>query len=456
MSAILNFNRAPLISWKGKSFQEITASIKKNTNTTDEILASSRAQPMKHYRKELISAYTANIPNQRISISLNNINTPGSTIVNSSVCSSSLNDCVGGIALTKNFNLTENLTERPCYPNSTENINTDDTGFSQASIARRRVRSSGIISNKSRPGTTNDMYKTSNAQYLESRGLTFKQNQYNYVKEGDKTAIPGDVLSMSNIYVGNNMTNCPKLLISSAKNNNYFEYIWIDGITYTITFYDDYYSSEELTIFIQTKMKSNGHYYTKTDGSILYLIQMYYNSYYKRYDIISLVTNTIIHSNYTAASGTITTTSLVCNIIIPDTNFQKVVGITSGSYPPISVTTQLITPTYSSNQSYYGLNPTIRPSYKAIYYKPNNINYSQQGAVSSSDKILRKKVDTITTSASSFRSAFGAATASSVAYGVSNINNLKLKTGYSNTKIPIINKYTDELSCNDRQCMIRR
>lgn len=185
---------------------------------------------------------------------------------------------------------------------------------------------------------------------------------------------------------------------------------------------------------------------------------MFYDSYNKRYNITSLVTNNSIHSGYTCAGGTIPEfyEKIVLNIIIPDTNFQKVVGISKGTYPPKTVAEQNNTLTYESNINLYGINAEIRPAYKSIYYKPNNINFSQQGGVSASERLLRKKVNTITTAGSSFRSAFGSQTASSVAYGISNINNLKQKSGFPNTRIPIINKYTDELSCNDRQCMIRR
>lgn len=467
MSALLSLTQPNQISWKGKTFNQLAASIKKNVNTTTELNASLRSQPLKHYRKELILIETPNMPNQRISISIDNINAPGTTIINSATTTSLEDDCNNSIVLNKNFNLSENKSNRPCYPNTgekTDHINRDETGFSQASMARRRCRSSGIISKSNRLGTTNDSYKTSNSQYLESRGLTFKQNQYNYVKEGDKSVIPGDVMSMSNIYVGNNMSNYPKLLISSVKNNNYFQYSWINGIIYTLTIDDGYYCSEELTIFIQNKLKSKGHYYINyNDQSILYLFKMFYDSYNKRYNITCVATDLTIHSTYTAGDNSTipgVTGTVVPNIIIPSTDFQKVVGISNGMYPPVLATTLVdFNVPYRTDQTFYGINAQIRPAYKPIYYKPNNINFAQQGAVNSSERILRKKINTITTAGSSFRSAFGSATANAVAYNVASTGptySLKEKTGYPNTRIPIINKYTGEVSCNSRQCMIKR
>lgn len=453
MSALLSLSQKPTVSWKGKTFQQIASSIKKNTNTAEGTYFASRAQPLKHYRRELVLSDTPNTYNQRISMSVDNVNAPGSTIVNSATCYGT--DCVNGIALNIDMNRTEILSERPCYPSSTQTPNTGDdpsSDFSQAAFARRRVRSSGVISRKTRPGTTNDMYKTSNAQYLESRGLTFKQNQYNYVKEGNRSAIPGDVMSMNNIYVGNNMSNYPKLYITGAKNNNYFQYEWIDKTINTITFDEDYYGADEFTIFIKNKMFSNGHYYTSnTDGSILYLIEMYYDSYNERFTINCKVTSTTIHSGYTSATGSIPTKNTVPCVIIPNTNFQKVVGVSYGNYPSVLVDNQ--NATYSSNQIVYGSGAQIRPAYKPIYYKPNNINYAQQGGVSSGDRISRLRYNTITTAGSTFRTAFGSQTASAYAYSVSptsTLNSLKQKIGYPNKKVPIINKYTDTICCNDK------
>lgn len=454
MSAVLSLSQKPVISWKGKTFQQITSSIKKNTNTAEGTYFASRAQPLKHYRRELILSDTPNISNQRISISVDNVNAPGTTIVNSATCYGT--DCVNGIALNMDMKLTEIMSERPCYPSSDQTPNTGDdpsSDFSQAAFARRRVRSSGVISRKTRPGTTNDMYKTSNAQYLESRGLTFKQNQYNYVKEGNRNVIPGDVMSMNNIYVGNNMSNYPKLFISGAKGNNYFQYIWTNGTTYTITFDEDYYSADEFTTFIQKKMLANGHYYTsKTDGSIFYLIEMYYDSYNERFTINCKVTSTTLHSSgYTAGSGTIPTKNTVPCVIIPNTYFQNVVGVSAGNYPSVLVGSQ--NATYSVNQTVYGSGAQIRPAYKPIYYKPNNINYSQQGGVSSGDRISRLRYNTITTAGSTFRSAYGSQTASAYAYSVSptsTLNSLKQKMGYPNTQIPVINKFTNKICCADK------
>jgi endonuclease IV len=47
--------------------------------------------------------------------------------------------------------------------------------------------------------------------------------------------------------------------------------------------------------------------------------------------------------------------------------------------------------------------PKIQPFYRQVYYKPNNPNFAQQGGVSSSTFLLKKKFDTITNNAAVFK-----------------------------------------------------
>jgi hypothetical protein len=438
MSSRLGLNEIPNISWKGKTFNQIVSTIKKNTNSNDTIALFARAQPMKHYRREL---FLSNDQTNNKRLTINSIDTPGGTMISSATCTA---DTCRGIPATVDINLTENFSERPCHPDSTADDFTLD--FSQAAMARRRVRSSGVISRTTRPGTTNDMYKTTNAEYLESRGLTFKQNQYNYVKEGSKTAIPGDVMSMNNIYVGNCMSNYPKLLISAAKGNNTFSYMWIgydsDGnfTTYTVTIPDGYYDAESLATAIKSAMSSNGTYLYNSSGDVDYMIDMYYDSYNKRYVVNCKITNAT-YSAPSGASWTLDTENFMVPSVIIPAGFSNVIGISAGTYPSVTPYYQYNNSNYySSNQTTYGSSPQISPAYKPIYYKPNNINYAQQGGVSAGERIARLKYNTITTGASSFRSAYGGATASAYAYNVAiggTLQTLKSKMGFPNKKLLI-------------------
>jgi hypothetical protein len=240
-----------------------------------------------------------------------------------------------------------------------------------------------------------------------------------------------------------------------------FQYEWIDATTHTITIDDDYYEATTLTDFIHAKMLANGHYYKSSSGGVFYLIEMYYDSYNKNFVIDCKVTSSTLHSTYsvpTGASWSIPTTKTVPCVIIPsgyiNIGFKQVVGIATGTYPPIRVENQ--NGVYSSDQITIGSNPEIRPAFKPIYYKPNNIEFAQQGGVSAGERLARLRYNTITTAAATYRSSYGSQTANAYAYSVADTgvtSSLKWKTGYPMTKVPVINKYaTDEAE----QCCIEK
>ena len=86
---------------------------------------------------------------------------------------------------------------------------------------------------------------------------------------------------------------------------------------------------------------------------------------------------------------------------IPANIIQTATGITVGDYPTSqSANTGLTFQTFESTST-----PGLQPSYKKLYYKPNNPQFGQQGAVSSGDVITRKRYNTITNAASSYRNA---------------------------------------------------
>jgi len=71
--------------------------------------------------------------------------------------------------------------------------------------------------------------------------------------------------------------------------------------------------------------------------------------------------------------------------------------------------------TYSAN----GVSQVLDTACSSVvYYKPNNSQFAQQGAVSSSDLITRVKYNTITNNGAAYRNAYGAEVANALAYGV--------------------------------------
>jgi hypothetical protein len=76
-----------------------------------------------------------------------------------------------------------------------------------------------------------------------------------------------------------------------------------------------------------------------------------------------------------------------------------------------------------------------------IYYKPSNPQFAEQGAVSSSSRILRKKFDTITTVGSSLSKPYGMGLANALSYGVPYSGfNLKDKMGYPQKCTPSVTR----------------
>ena len=315
MNTIFNVNEYtnindpyPQIKWKGPTVSQISAGVRLNklTNKTD-ILNNAvsgrrifKALPLKIYRREIASV-SLKTCNPRTSMKINDFDMPGGTIISNF---SNVGNTRTGLVNTTEILYENNSCQHPST-NNTVNKAMCNTFLSTEANALRRVRSSGMIKRKFNTSANNDTYYTSTAQYLNSRNLSFQQNQYFHIRTGDATVKPGTAKAVRNIYQANGINHC----------NN------------------------------------------------------------------------------------------------PSQN------------------------------------------YVPIYYKPNNSQFGRQGAVSSSDLIARKKYNTITTSASSFRSAYGNQTANALAYGIPDYGyTIKDKVGYPLKQTPKFSKYSTIM----RKCPVRK
>lgn len=212
MSTRLSLEEIQYIPWKGKTFSQISASIRRNgifnsSSITVTPTLALKAQPMKIYRKEIASV-PLNTCNPRTSIQLSAFERPGNNIVNSSVKSS------------KYTGLTNILD--PLLPNNSGEFpgSACDDAFSGTSLenkclstqnnALRRVRSSGIIKRKFTTNTNinNLTYYTNSNQYLDSRNKTFEQNEYHLLRKGDSSSEPGTAAAIDNVYASNTVAHC--------------------------------------------------------------------------------------------------------------------------------------------------------------------------------------------------------------------------------------------------------
>jgi hypothetical protein len=436
------------IQWKGLTFNQVYSFINKNTNSNPNIFL---ANPIKHYRREIANQEVSTC-NIRTSTSIDILNRPNGTINNTNVTQ------INGLVNTLDNNLPNNSCE------TFENCN---IVLSPADNAKRRVRSSGMIKRKF-DHTNNNKYYTSTSQYLVSRELTFQQNQYNYFRTGNSLATPGSNLASANVYAPQGSQTCKKYNITTPTT---FQYKWIDNTDHTVTIPIGYYELEDINIIFKQTMYSNLHFFIIGTGStstysykdnLTFLLNIGFNTISNLVELqvfktdtttFSTSTHTIPHdiNGQNAWTNPAPGNSVYPAFIIDANNFRDMIGMIAGQYPSSTdavsqPSSQTITSTYS---------PSVRPIYRALYYKPNNSQFGQQGAVSSSDLITRKKYNSITNSTVAYRSAseLGASVANALAYGVPSPGyTVKDKIGYPVKQTPTFTKYSPEM----KKCSITK
>jgi len=488
MSAILNMNEMPYFSWKGKTFTQITSIIKKNAmSNIDSKHSIFMPTPLKLYRREIVSSNDVSYNcNTRKSSSINLFDMPGGTIVNSSLVTNALTN-------TLDINLTSNNYER---------LGTCQTDIkncmSQVTNARRRVRSSGMIRKQFDLTKNNDIdYHTSTNQYLVSRNKTFQQNQYYYIRQGNATTNAGS-LSNDNVYSPHGLNHCKKYYISTDTS---FGYQWVDRKYYQVDIPAGNYTVDEINTLFQRIMTNNKHYFIeKETGSYVYLLNISYIYTVNKIELKSLKTNLDIFNsiNYSFPlnnenneitdwekylylydiKGTGVRTTIWPVFVILNNSFNTAIGFNS-SISSVSdvvngndlivqsdVNTNVFYPsniikqqTEEVNHQQYSIDegdltsvssysPQLKPSYIQTYYKPNNPQFAQQGAVSASSHTARERYNSITNNTAKYRNAYGLSVANALAYGVpENGYTIKDKIGYPNKQTPVFSKYSNEVTC---------
>jgi hypothetical protein len=446
------------ISWKGQTFNQIVAGLKRNSNSTvpKNIFA---AQPTRHYRKEIANVGACS----RASIKLDDFTAPGGTIVNTSSTNQTQNVEVA------EFGLTVNKTERP-------NTTCDKVACNKAADARRRVRSSGNVKRAFIQSKNNDKYYTSTNEYLVSRNLTVAQNQYSYVRFGDATVEPGSGKSLKNIYSPAGINHCAKVSIRGFSVSPLFTYQWINGTNYDVTIPDGDYDLGEFVTQFQNIMIMNGHYFTnRVSGQKEFAMNFAYDVRTDRIQIQCKAINKNVYSTAKYVSSPLVL-SLTSYVVVPvirvlANGFQQIIGTNAGYYPAGAEITTVVYPggdgefylqpdlgagsqtpennifnqvpfntatNLGINQNFDGtMSPKIGTPYVPLYYKPSNSKFATQGSVDASSRLARLKYDTITSSASTFTTAYGRHTANALAYGVPGPGaTFKERIGYSASCIP--------------------
>jgi|TARA_B100001287_G_C22683144_1_gene531669 hypothetical protein len=413
-----------IISWKGKTFNEISSSYKKNNgdNGADNIVHQGifRANPLKIYRRERGSTTC----NERISTRISVLNAPGGTTVNSNST-----NCVGNKTIV-DFNLTENKSERP---------GNSEVCFSAAEHAKRRCRSNGIIKKNYEVNRNNDQYYTNTNQYLESRQRTFDQNQYYLIKKGDKTVQPGANSSIFNVYASNGLSYCPRYEFLT---DTEFKYIWIDNTENTVTIPKGGYLVGDIKKILNNTLLANKHYYIERETkNKQILIDLEFDMNTDKYTFVLRRGGRTSYNETGAGSeweierdeneATVWTNpvqDVLPAIKLENSDIATALGYNVGTLAPSDILESNGDINTALNQTYALTNerfnaissskPLILPTYKPVYYKPSNFNYNTQGAVDSSARMARLKYNAITDNASKYMNAFGSQVANALAYGV--------------------------------------
>jgi hypothetical protein len=401
-----------IIPWKGRTFNEIVSVKKKNTGTTTNIF---KASPLKLYRREI----NVDNCNEKINASVSMMETPGATIVNSQA-----SNCSGSRQVV-DFHYNENKCESPC--------SVAGLPFSKSGDALRRVRSSGM---------NNRNFYSSTKQYLEGRSRTHEQNQYYYVRQGDQTVTPGTPAASQNIYSSNSCSHCETYTFTEDTS---FQYQWVDtsenGVHHDVVIPAGTYYDTELNDVLQNAMISNLHYIVEKVGNVRHtMIRFFYNYTMNKMQLaVTPFDNSLFSTNdyelpkdefgVTVTTWSIPTTTVVPGLNIFNNELVTATGFSAGNYPDPNIGGGIQD---LNNVLFISDNTSkIKSRYIPLYYKPNNPQYGQQGAVSSSSRIQRLKYNSITDSAYSYQNAYGKNVANALAYGVpANGYTIKDKIGY--------------------------
>ena len=157
----------PIIAWKGRTFNQITSSIKKNPGLTNTKSNHNLflPNPLKINRREIANTKLASSCSRRASIKIDEFNRPGGSIINS--------------AFKSNANGLVNTIDNLLPNNTCEDPGTCMAFLSPSVNAKRRCRSGGMIHQKY-DAKNRPKYFTGTNQYLTARNISFEKNQFQY------------------------------------------------------------------------------------------------------------------------------------------------------------------------------------------------------------------------------------------------------------------------------------
>jgi hypothetical protein len=223
MNRFTDINNNPNISWKGRTFTQISSIMKKNNVKSSNIGTIFLANPVKLYRKEIAANMDMSGCNStRSSLKISSYETPNGLIV-SSINNSAPNKT--GVSTTLDINLTNNTSDIPylntaCVNTATSTVTNDPYAFSKVQDTLKKVRSSGMIKKNFNAVSNKPTYYTDTKQYLISRCRDIEQNKIVHFSSGNSYATPGTNAASNNVYYTNGTTTCGTFAPIYYKPNN--------------------------------------------------------------------------------------------------------------------------------------------------------------------------------------------------------------------------------------------
>ena len=129
--------------------------------------------------------------------------------------------------------------------------------------------------------------------------------------------------------------------VTTAFNNNSFSYIWVDGLTYTVTLPDGFYEVADVNAYMQSVFVKNGHFLVDSSGNYRYYIVLETNASFYAVQVNCYAFPTSLPAGWlNPAALPFPLVPTTPQLVVPDTNFQQYIGFTAGTYPTTPQTTE--------------------------------------------------------------------------------------------------------------------
>jgi hypothetical protein len=471
MPARLNMNPIPYISWKGKTLTQITSHNIKNGANEGELSKNNffLPQPLKIYRREIATGNKPVSCSDRNSTSIDMLNMPNGYII-----TETFENHAGLVHTLENMVPNNTSQNGDCKEKTNTNV-------CMVENAKRRVRSSGMIKRTFKSENNNDnAYFTNTTQYLVSRNRTFKQNQYTHIRKGEISLLPNSTLYNTNVYSPNGLTHCRTTKIIEDVNDTFY-YLWTnfnianienvisapDNNSFKVVIPPGDRNFADIQATLNQKLIENHHYYINTrNNQKIPLLKIIFNSVDNKIELQSftekildpqIVYNTYNNNPLSSLVSPNNITNKRPTFYFPaNSGFASMIGFPSDQpafYPDIRNI-----PITNDNSVGFLSNTAVSifPLYDILHFKPSNTRFATQGAVTSSDRVLRVKYDTITRNGATYQNTFGCEVPSAMAYNISGYTyRLKDKVGYPGKRTPIFSKYSNTFTCVSDECVRR-